>query len=108
MGRALAPQEQYREARAQLSCPQLGYLGDLGADEEDYDIPRGALLAAGRSSSPRSSSQSSLVHSHSGSVDMSDAAGPPVPCPTPLFVSMGGRQPSQTGHVCTGRLLFVQ
>lgn len=78
-------QEQYREARAQLSCPQLGYLGDLGADEEDYDIPRGALLAAGRSSSPRSSSQSSLVHSHSGSVDMSDAAGPPVPCPTPLF-----------------------
>ncbi|CAN7987000.1 unnamed protein product, partial [Ixodes hexagonus] len=79
-------QEQYREARAQLSCPQLGYLGGLEGDEEDYDIPRGALLAAGHSS-PRSSSQSSLVHSHSGSVDMSDPslAPPPVPCPTPLF-----------------------
>lgn len=78
-------QEQYREAKAQLTCPQLGYLGGLEGDEEDYDIPRGALLAA--HSSPRSSSHSSLVHSHSGSMDMSDPslALPPVPCPTPLF-----------------------
>ncbi|XP_064461240.1 pleckstrin homology domain-containing family G member 5-like isoform X2 [Ornithodoros turicata] len=86
-------QEQYREARAAAANekPQFGYLRDL-EDEEDYDIPRSALLAAARS--PRSSSHSSLVHSHSGSIDMSDpastasvAAIPPVPCPTPLFGS---------------------
>ncbi|XP_077531907.1 uncharacterized protein LOC144144358 isoform X10 [Haemaphysalis longicornis] len=83
-------QEQYREAKCQATSekPQLGYLQDL-EDEDDLDIPRSALLVAGRS--PRSSSHSSLVHSHSGSIDMSDPAsvasmaGPPVPCPTPLF-----------------------
>ncbi|XP_072143352.1 uncharacterized protein [Dermacentor andersoni] len=83
-------QEQYREAKSQATSekPQLGYLQDLD-DEDDLDIPRSALLVAARS--PRSSSHSSLVHSHSGSIDMSDPAsvaslaGPPVPCPTPLF-----------------------
>ncbi|XP_077509037.1 uncharacterized protein LOC144120480 isoform X4 [Amblyomma americanum] len=83
-------QEQYREAKSQATSekPQLGYLQDL-EDEDDLDIPRSALLVAARS--PRSSSHSSLVHSHSGSIDMSDPAsvasmaGPSVPCPTPLF-----------------------
>ncbi|CAG2109422.1 unnamed protein product, partial [Medioppia subpectinata] len=50
---------------------EVTYLRTL-EDDEDYDYPSMALLAASRHS-PRSSSRSSLVHSHSGSVDMSDA-----------------------------------
>ncbi|OQR66458.1 hypothetical protein BIW11_14145, partial [Tropilaelaps mercedesae] len=44
------------------------------------------------------SSHSSLVHSHSGSIDMSDpvstsSQAPTVPCPTPLFGASSGSSP---------------
>ncbi|CAG2161321.1 unnamed protein product [Oppiella nova] len=57
-------------------------------DDEDYEFPSMALLAA----SPRSSSRSSLVHSHSGSVDMSDTTSSGTslaviaPVPTPNYL----------------------
>jgi pleckstrin domain-containing family G protein 5 len=80
-------QELYRHTKnvSIASEPQeVTYYRNLEEDE-DYDFPSMALLAA----SPRSSSRSSLVHSHSGSVDMSDTSSnslaviAPVPTPVP-------------------------
>ncbi|XP_023227591.1 uncharacterized protein LOC111628101 [Centruroides sculpturatus] len=64
-------QELYKEAKSAAASerPQLEFLKPI--EEEDYDFPSMALLSA---RSPRSSSRSSLVHSHSGSIDMNDTS----------------------------------
>ncbi|XP_028967195.1 pleckstrin homology domain-containing family G member 5 [Galendromus occidentalis] len=80
----------HRHAHTGVVC--LPGLGD--DDEEDLSL-RPSLLTAATRCSPRSSSHSSLVHSHSGSIDMSDpvstsSQAPTVPCPTPLFGATSG------------------
>lgn len=64
-------QEQYKNLK--ISSITMTYEQDYYHtfdEDEDYDFPSMALLAA----SPRSSSRSSLIHSHSGSFDTSDPA----------------------------------
>lgn len=77
-------QELYRHTKSIsiASEPQeVTYYRNLGEDE-DYDFPSMALLGAS-TNSPRSSSRSSLVHSHSGSVDMSDTSSNSLAAPVP-------------------------
>lgn len=87
-------QEQFARAKAvaaQGRTASLAYLASSYQEDTEDDTPRPSLLTAAARCSPRSSSHSSLVHSHSGSIDMSDpvstsSQAPTVPCPTPLFV----------------------
>lgn len=89
--------------------PEVTYLRNLEEDE-DSDYPSMALLAASRNS-PRSSSRSSLVHSHSGSVDMSDATSSnslaviaPVPTPNLLPHPDSQQQPPRAVSFELGEL----
>ncbi|XP_022667239.1 pleckstrin homology domain-containing family G member 5-like isoform X3 [Varroa destructor] len=92
-------QDQFARARAaavQGRHAGLAYLATSYPEDPEDDAPRPSLLTAGRS--PRSSSHSSLVHSHSGSIDMSDpvsasSQAPTVPCPTPLFGASSSGSP---------------
>ena len=89
--------------------PEVTYLRNLEEDE-DSDYPSMALLAASRNS-PRTSSRSSLVHSHSGSMDMSDATSSnsfaviaPVPTPNLLPHPDSQQQPPRAVSFELGEL----
>ena len=90
--------------------PEVTYFRN-NEEDEDYDYPSMALLAASRNS-PRSSSRSSLAHSHSGSQDMSDAYSsnslsvipPPVPTPNLLPHPDSQQQPPRAVSFELGEL----
>ncbi|XP_054164532.1 pleckstrin homology domain-containing family G member 5-like [Oppia nitens] len=103
-------QDLYRHTKSISSeALEITYFRNL-EEEEDYDFPSMALLATSRNS-PRSSSRSSLVHSHSGSVDMSDATSstslamiPPVHTPNYLQNPDSWQQPPRAVSFELGEL----
>lgn len=87
-------QDMYLEAKQRASrSPSIVYRSTMIDDDDEFELPSRALLVA--HGSPRSS-RSSLIHSHSGSMDMSEMGSyamlhiPPAPTPNLL-----GPQPTQ-------------